>query len=50
VLFVIDTHREITAIKEANTLNIRHCDGDTNCDPDPIDLAIPAKRCDPPIN
>src|SRR5512136_1267269 len=43
VLFVIDTHREITAIKEANTLNIPVIAMvDTNCDPDPIDLVIPA--------
>ena len=43
VLFIIDTHREITAIKEANTLNIPVIAMvDTNCDPDPIDLVIPA--------
>ena len=43
VLFVIDTHREITAIKEANTLNIPVIAMvDTNCNPDPIDLVIPA--------
>jgi small subunit ribosomal protein S2 len=43
VLFVIDTHREVTAIKEANTLNIPVIAMvDTNCDPDPIDLVIPA--------
>jgi small subunit ribosomal protein S2 len=35
-LFVIDTHREVTAIKEANTLNIPIIAMvDTNCDPDP---------------
>ncbi len=43
VLFVIDTHREITAIQEANKLNIPVIAMvDTNCDPDPIDLVIPA--------
>ena len=43
VLFVIDTHREITAINEANTLNIPIIAMvDTNCDPDPIDYVIPA--------
>ncbi len=43
VLFVIDTHRELTAIKEANALNIPVIAMvDTNCDPDPIDLVIPA--------
>ncbi len=43
VLFVIDTHRETTAIQEANKLNIPVIAMvDTNCDPDPIDLVIPA--------
>jgi small subunit ribosomal protein S2 len=43
VLFVIDTHRELTAIKEANALNIPVIAMvDTNCDPDPIDFVIPA--------
>ncbi len=43
VLFVIDTHREVTAIQEANKLNIPVIAMvDTNCDPDPIDLVIPA--------
>ncbi|HUM27079.1 MAG TPA: 30S ribosomal protein S2, partial [Anaerolineales bacterium] len=43
VLFVIDTHREVTAIKEANTLNIPVIAMvDTNCNPDPIDYVIPA--------
>ncbi len=43
VLFVIDTHRELTAIQEANKLNIPVIAMvDTNCDPDPIDLVIPA--------
>ncbi len=43
VLFVIDTHREVTAIQEANKLNIPVIAMvDTNCNPDPIDLVIPA--------
>jgi small subunit ribosomal protein S2 len=43
VLFVIDVHREVTAIREANSLNIPVIAMvDTNCDPDPIDLVIPA--------
>jgi len=42
-LFIIDTHRELTAIKEANSLNIPVIAMvDTNCDPDQIDLVIPA--------
>ena len=43
VLFVIDVQRETTAIKEANALNIPVVAMvDTNCNPDPIDLVIPA--------
>lgn len=43
LLFIIDTHREITAIQEANALNIPVIAMvDTNCDPDPIDYVIPA--------
>lgn len=43
VLFVIDVHREVTAIREANSLDIPVIAMvDTNCDPDPIDLVIPA--------
>jgi small subunit ribosomal protein S2 len=43
LLFVIDTHREITAIQEANSLNIPVIAMvDTNCNPDPIDLVIPS--------
>ncbi|HZY44923.1 MAG TPA: 30S ribosomal protein S2 [Anaerolineae bacterium] len=43
LLFVIDVHREFTAIKEANALKIPIIAMvDTNCDPDPIDLVIPA--------
>jgi len=42
VLFVIDTHREVTAIKEANTLNIPVIAMvDTNCDPDGVSFPIP---------
>lgn len=43
LMFVIDTRREQTAIKEANILDIpvmALCD--TNSDPDPIDYVIPA--------
>jgi small subunit ribosomal protein S2 len=43
LLFVIDVHREFTAIKEANALKIPVIAMvDTNCDPDQIDLVIPA--------
>jgi small subunit ribosomal protein S2 len=43
VLFVIDVHREATAIKEANVLKIPVIAMvDTNCNPDQIDLVIPA--------
>jgi small subunit ribosomal protein S2 len=42
-LFVVDTMREATAIREANALNIPVIAMvDTNCDPDPIDYIIPA--------
>ncbi|PJF44307.1 MAG: 30S ribosomal protein S2 [Phototrophicales bacterium] len=43
LLYVVDTRREQTAVKEANILNIpviALCD--TNSDPDPIDYVIPA--------
>jgi len=43
VLYVVDVRREVTAVKEANTLNIPVIAlVDTNCDPDPIDYVIPA--------
>jgi small subunit ribosomal protein S2 len=42
LLFVADVRRESLAIKEANTLGIPIVAMvDTNCDPDPIDYAIP---------
>lgn len=43
VLLVIDTMREVTAVKEANTLNIPVMAlADTNSNPDTIDYVIPA--------
>lgn len=43
VLYVVDVRREVTAVKEANILNIPVIAlVDTNCDPDPIDYVIPA--------
>ena len=43
LLFVADVRRESLAIKEANTLGIPIVAMvDTNCDPDPIDYAIPS--------
>ncbi|MFN3929924.1 MAG: 30S ribosomal protein S2 [Thermoflexus sp.] len=43
MLYVVDTMREATAIREANALNIPVVAiVDTNCDPDPIDYIIPA--------
>lgn len=43
MLYVVDTMREATAIREANALNIPIIAiVDTNCDPDPIDYIIPA--------
>ena len=42
-LFVVDVRREETAVREANALGIPVIAMvDTNCDPDPIDLIIPA--------
>jgi small subunit ribosomal protein S2 len=42
-LFVVDVRREETAVREANALNIPVIAMvDTNCDPDAIDLIIPA--------
>jgi small subunit ribosomal protein S2 len=43
LIFVIDVKREVTAVKEANTLGIPVIAiVDTNCDPDPIYHVIPA--------
>jgi small subunit ribosomal protein S2 len=43
MLIVVDARREVTAIKEANILNIPVLALlDTNCDPDHIDYIIPA--------
>ncbi|MDZ4770765.1 MAG: 30S ribosomal protein S2 [Chloroflexota bacterium] len=43
MLIVVDTRREATAVKEANTLNIPVLAlADTNSDPDTIDYIIPA--------
>jgi small subunit ribosomal protein S2 len=43
LLFVVDTRREHTAVREANTLGIPVIAlVDTNCDPDLIDCVIPA--------
>ncbi len=43
ILYVVDVRREVTAVKEANILNIPVIAlVDTNCDPDPIDYVIPA--------
>jgi len=43
LLFVVDTRREETAVKEANSLKIPVIAlVDTNCDPDSIDYVIPA--------
>jgi small subunit ribosomal protein S2 len=42
-LFVVDVRRDALAVKEANTLGIPVIAMvDTNCDPDPIDYAIPS--------
>ena len=42
VMIVVDQHRELTAIKEAISLNIKIISIlDTNCDPDTIDMPIP---------
>jgi small subunit ribosomal protein S2 len=43
LLYIIDVKREMTAIREANKLDIPIIAVvDTNCDPDPIDYVIPA--------
>lgn len=43
LVIIVDTRREMTAVKEANTLNIPILAlMDTNCDPDVIDYIIPA--------
>ena len=42
-LFVVDVRREVTAVREANSLNIPVIAMvDTNCDPEPIDYVIPS--------
>lgn len=42
ILIVVDQRRELTAIKEARSLNIPIVSIlDTNCDPDLIDVPIP---------
>ncbi|MGQ9467820.1 MAG: 30S ribosomal protein S2 [Anaerolineae bacterium] len=42
LLYVVDVHREATAVKEANILDIPVIAiVDTNCNPDPIDYVIP---------
>jgi small subunit ribosomal protein S2 len=43
LMFVVDTRREVLAVKDAQTLGIRLVAMvDTNSDPDPIDFIIPA--------
>lgn len=43
LMFVIDVHREATAVHEANLLNIPIVAlVDTNCDPTPVDHVIPS--------
>ena len=43
LLFVVDTRREVLAVKEAKTLGIPVAAMvDTNCDPDQIDYIVPA--------
>ncbi|HRO23772.1 MAG TPA: 30S ribosomal protein S2 [Promineifilum sp.] len=43
MLFIVDVSHEVTAIREANTLNIPIIGVvDTNSDPDPIDYVIPS--------
>lgn len=43
LLYIVDVRREVTAVKEANKLDIPIVAiVDTNCDPDPIDHVIPA--------
>jgi small subunit ribosomal protein S2 len=43
LLFIVDTHREDIAVKEANTLGLPIIGMvDTNSDPDPVDFPIPA--------
>jgi small subunit ribosomal protein S2 len=44
LVFVVDVHREATAIREANILNIPVVAMvDTNCDPSHVDYVIPSK-------
>jgi small subunit ribosomal protein S2 len=43
MLFIVDIHREVTAIHEANLLKLPIVAMvDTNCDPSPIDYVIPS--------
>jgi small subunit ribosomal protein S2 len=43
MIFIVDVQREVTAVAEANKLNIPIVAVvDTNCDPDAIDYVIPA--------
>lgn len=43
MLFIVDVHREVTAIHEANLLELPIVAMvDTNCDPGPIDYVIPS--------
>jgi small subunit ribosomal protein S2 len=43
MLFIVDVHREVTSIHEANLLKIPIVAMvDTNCDPGPIDYVIPS--------
>ncbi len=43
LVIMVDTRRELTAVKEANILNIPILAlVDTNCNPDPIDYIVPA--------
>ena len=41
ILFIIDTNKEILAVKEANKIGITYAVIDSNCDPDGIDFPIP---------
>jgi len=43
LVVIVDTLREVTAVRESNTLNIPILALlDSNCDPDPIDYVLPA--------
>ena len=46
LLFIIDTNKEILAVKEANKIGIPIVAViDSNSDPDGIDYPIPGKNC-----